>query len=823
MAETEFKYDVFISYSHKDEEWADKVLRQRLDDAGFKVCIDYRDFDPGNMALLNMQDAAKKSRHVVLVLTRNWLKSEWSLFEALMAATKDPAGLQRKLIPLLCEAGIQNDINDFIAMRTWADFTRKDREEVAWQSLFRSIRDNEESTERGTTEQKQLAKAIATYKDTIKSQVELAETGEAFASPYKALLEYDIRDAFLFFGRDDDVKRVLGAINDSRLTVLHSKSGSGKTSLLKAGVRPQLFASGHLPIFVRPQSHPVDLAIKRAILPQLENSPVWLKATLQDFLREIISLLQGTRLIIILDQFEEIFTLQSQADRAKFSQELASCLDDDLLLPVHWVISLRGEYLSELATFDPPVTNPIDKNVLLHPLSRENAKLAIQEPARKKSVFYQDGLIELILDDLGPQKIHPPELQIICSALYEAGKDRKLITHELYESLGKKVGILQEHFNNVMNQKIPRDRVILAHQVLLSLVSSEGSRIPRSKNNLESELKSQKIDVSFLEDVLARLVDGHLLRIEEVRTSQQSIITYELAHDYLLDKIALDPISQNRKIAQELVDYKTRNFMGNEDLILSSEELAFIQPQQNLLFLNDTAQKLITKSLEKLRGRRIWDIWRNSVAASVFLLGIVLFIYSRIIVPIITSPPPQTVVIVSGGVNLIYFFWMWVILFCIIGGMRGWAKELVVSFSVVLALALNHFIRHLPLVKSLSETDTSLFWARTLILAVLVYFGYQTVVSIQQLAVRAVRERLQDTLVGILMGGFNGYLISGSVLYYMHVAGYPFSRIITAPTEQNLINSINQMMLYMPPQLLGEPGIYFAVVLLFAFVVVVYI
>jgi hypothetical protein len=139
MADKEFKYDVFISYSHKDEKWADKILRQRLDDTGLKVCIDYRDFEPGKMALLNMQDAVKQSRHVVLVLTRNWLTSEWSLFEALMGGTKDPAGLQKKLIPLLCEKGIEHDLNDFISMRTWIDFVRKDREEIAWKQLFDTL------------------------------------------------------------------------------------------------------------------------------------------------------------------------------------------------------------------------------------------------------------------------------------------------------------------------------------------------------------------------------------------------------------------------------------------------------------------------------------------------------------------------------------------------------------------------------------------------------------------------------------------------------------------------------------------------------------
>ena len=174
--------------------------------------------------------------------------------------------------------------------------------------------------------------------------------------------------------------------------------------------------------------------------------------------------------------------------------------------------------------------------------------------------------------------------------------------------------------------------------------------------------------------------------------------------------------------------------------------------------------------------------------------------------------------------SIVYLFWMYVVLFAFIGGMRGWAKELLVSFSVILSLAINHVLRkYIPIASSLNENDMNLFWVRTLILTVLVYFGYQTVVSIQHLASRAVREKFQDTVIGVLLGGFNGYLIAGTILYYMHIAGYPFSRVISAPTEQNLVNAVNQMMLYMPPQLLGEPGIYFAIIIAFVFVIVVYI
>ena len=176
--------------------------------------------------------------------------------------------------------------------------------------------------------------------------------------------------------------------------------------------------------------------------------------------------------------------------------------------------------------------------------------------------------------------------------------------------------------------------------------------------------------------------------------------------------------------------------------------------------------------------------------------------------------------------SIVYVFWMYVLLFAFIGGMRGWAKELLVSFSVILALAINHVMRkYIPLAQpqNLAENDITLFWMRVFILGVLVFFGYQTVVSIGHLANRAVREKFQDTFIGVLLGGFNGYLIAGSVWSYMHFAGYPFPRVISAPAEQNLVNTVNQMMLYMPPQFLGEPGIYFAIIIAFVFVIVVYI
>ena len=180
--------------------------------------------------------------------------------------------------------------------------------------------------------------------------------------------------------------------------------------------------------------------------------------------------------------------------------------------------------------------------------------------------------------------------------------------------------------------------------------------------------------------------------------------------------------------------------------------------------------------------------------------------------------------------SIVNLFWMCVFLFAVIGAMRGWAKELMVSFSVVTALAVNLLLeKYIPLVRDLVDPNqptqdalTAQFWIRTLILVALVYFGYQTV-SISRFASKAVRERLQDAMFGAVLGGFNGYLIAGSILYYNHVAGYPFPKIIIPAQDPTIANAIATMMGYMPPQFLGEPGIYFAVIIILIFIIVVYI
>jgi uncharacterized membrane protein required for colicin V production len=175
-------------------------------------------------------------------------------------------------------------------------------------------------------------------------------------------------------------------------------------------------------------------------------------------------------------------------------------------------------------------------------------------------------------------------------------------------------------------------------------------------------------------------------------------------------------------------------------------------------------------------------------------------------------------------VSLSFVFWMYVILFSVIGGMRGWAKELLVTFSVILALSFTTLLEHyVPFVRDVlqKENATLFFWLRTIILGLLVFFGYQTP-HLARFAAKMTREKFQDILLGAFLGAINGYLIAGTIWYYMADAAYPFTNVITAPSG-DIAKMAEAMLHYMPPQLLGIPGIYFAVVIAFIFVIVVFI
>ena len=133
----EYRYDVFISYSHRDKNWVQGWLLSRLERAGLRVCIDFRDFEPGLPSLVNMENAVERSRKTLIVLTPAWVESEWAIFENLLIQTDDPAGRRARMIPLWlkpCKPPKR------IAILTYVDFTQPVEAEFQLQRLVAAIR-----------------------------------------------------------------------------------------------------------------------------------------------------------------------------------------------------------------------------------------------------------------------------------------------------------------------------------------------------------------------------------------------------------------------------------------------------------------------------------------------------------------------------------------------------------------------------------------------------------------------------------------------------------------------------------------------------------
>lgn len=180
-------------------------------------------------------------------------------------------------------------------------------------------------------------------------------------------------------------------------------------------------------------------------------------------------------------------------------------------------------------------------------------------------------------------------------------------------------------------------------------------------------------------------------------------------------------------------------------------------------------------------------------------------------------------------VSLTFFFFILVILFGIVGAARGWAKEMLVTFGAVLSLFLLALLeQYVPIVISLvrSTEETAirdLFWLRFVIIVLLAYFGYQTPYLPRIGGQRFAREKLQDVLLGFVLGALNAYFIIGSIWYYMDKAGYPFS-LITAPVPGTPMgDAAIRLLAWMAPAWLDIPYIYFAVAVAFVFVIVVFL
>ncbi len=434
-------------------------------------------------------------------------------------------------------------------------------------------------------------------------------------SPYKGLLAYRLSDSEIFFGRSQAIAAVLSRLQRGVFTVLHSESGAGKSSLIQAGLAPRLIGAGHLPLYLRPyNANPVQI-IKRAFIADPSIAPVLATAPLREFLRQTSEILgPQTVLYIILDQAEELFTQLDDDGRAEFITELAECVDDPSL-NVRWVLSLRTEFFGNLANFRPQIANPFENDFRLNRLNHTEAAEVVIEPARQSELIFEDGLVDELLGDLGRDNLPPPQLQLVCSGLYDGlPPGATTFTRAQYAAAGGANGILRDHLARVMGRNLKPAQRPIAQRVFESLITADGRRAVHTLAELRADLNANQLHglaAETLAEVLNQLVDSRLLRAQEkdetaeaglayelasgLSAEMTQALAYELAHDYLLDQIRLDPDVQARKAAQELLEQEVRTYQRYKTL-LTPERLAVIAPHRATLRLTPEAEQLLTAS-----------------------------------------------------------------------------------------------------------------------------------------------------------------------------------------------------------------------------------
>lgn len=370
-------------------------------------------------------------------------------------------------------------------------------------------------------------------------------------SPYPGLAAFQSGDAVRFFGRSAPVAEVVAQLAEQPLLAIVGPSGAGKSSFVRAGVIPALDRTGESwKVFtIRPGASPVA-ALAELLLDDTFRTPGMDRPSLPDAGtpaaedREALAArlhaepgLLGTRmrararrrrerLLLFVDQAEELYTLTGEEDRAVFFSCLAG-VADDAGSPLRAVLSIRSDFLDRMADARAAASALRRGIVLLPAMDREGLREALVRPlAAVNHRFESPALVEEMLDALEQTRAALPLLSFTASRLWaQRDKAGRVLTEESYRRLGGVGGALAGHADAVLAAMSPAERR-LARTALLRLVTPEQTRASGTVRELR-ELGGAPAD---MDRVLGRLTDARLLTVE----GGENEATVEIVHESLI-------------------------------------------------------------------------------------------------------------------------------------------------------------------------------------------------------------------------------------------------------------------------------------------------
>ncbi|MBV7333587.1 hypothetical protein KFU94_36210 [Chloroflexi bacterium TSY] len=370
--------------------------------------------------------------------------------------------------------------------------------------------------------------------------------------PYKGLHYFDVADADLFFGREALTAKLIAALDEQRFLAVVGASGSGKSSLIRAGLVPALQQGRPLETstapsdnnrwsihIITPSAHPLtslaatltrDNAAPTAtstLIDELRRGPCTLQRHLHQFVAENPL---ADRLLLIVDQFEETFTLcRNQADRKAFIDNLLTATLPGSALSV--VIALRADFYAHCATFANLRFALEDCQRYIGPMTSDELRSAIVEPARQNEWDFEPGLVEQLLRDVGGGEngqIQQGALPLLSHALLETWKRRRwrTLTFTGYNESGQLQGAIAQTAETVYMKRLNATQQAIARNIFLRLTElGEGTQETRRRVAL-SELIANPREAQNVEKVLTILADARL-----ITTSQENV---EITHEALI-------------------------------------------------------------------------------------------------------------------------------------------------------------------------------------------------------------------------------------------------------------------------------------------------
>jgi WD40 repeat protein len=364
-------------------------------------------------------------------------------------------------------------------------------------------------------------------------------------NPYKGLRAFQAADARDFFGREKLVQRLVqhlgGHDRPARFLAVVGPSGSGKSSVVNAGLVPALWR-GDLPgserwfvVEMIPGAHPLDeleIALTRVAANQSGNLREHLERDPRGLVRVAGLILpdDGSELVVIVDQFEEVFTLvDEEAGRTRFLDLLVSAATDPRSR-VRVIMTLRADF------YDRPLHYPqfgelVRMNMeTVMPLSADELEAAIARPAARVGVTFEPGLVATITGDVHYQPGALPLLQYALTELFEQRTNRTL-THEAYQALGGAAGALTRRAEELYHEQDSVGQETLRQMFLRLVTLGEGVEDTRRR-----VLRAELLAIDGNEDRMDEAIDTYaayrLLTLDHDPTTRRP--TVEIAHEAIL-------------------------------------------------------------------------------------------------------------------------------------------------------------------------------------------------------------------------------------------------------------------------------------------------